>query len=111
MDLDLLFRLASQLDKETFFEVFEIIKKDDKSDIQNKEGKNLFELLDEYKWRTNKTTELFEYLGISKQYYSIWKSKKRIPEKYVRKIAKLVGISEKEAYFLNFKGNMDCKGE
>lgn len=57
------------------------------------------------------TTELLEYLGISRQSYSFWKSNKRIPEKYVRKIAKLIGISEEKAYFLNFKGNMDFKGE
>lgn len=98
MDLDLIYDLANKLDKETFFEVLDRLKIDESND------KNLFDLLEEYRWEQSLSkTALSRKIGISKQSYQNWVTSKRVPNNKVSQVASILGISEKEAYKLNYK--------
>lgn len=101
--LDLLFRLASKLDKETFFEVSDIISKYDAVIAYRKDRKSLFPMLDIYQKSLSDPSELFQYFGISKQSYSNWKKVDKVPNKYVEKVSVLLGISNDEAVSRNNK--------
>lgn len=101
--LDLLFRLASKLDKETFFEVSDIISKYDAVIAYRKDRKSLFSMLDIYRKSLSDPSELFQYFGISKQSYSNWKKVDKVPNKYVEKVSVLLGISNDEAVSRNNK--------
>ena len=101
--LDLLFRLASKLDEETFFEVSDIISKYDAVIAYRKDRKSLFSMLDIYRKSLSDPSELFQYFGISKQSYSTWKRNDKIPNKYLEKVSVLLGISNDEAILRNNK--------
>ena len=101
--LDLLFRLASKLDKETFFEVSDIISKYDAVISYRNDRKSLFEMLDIYRKSLSNPSELFQYFGISKQSYSTWKKNNKIPNKYLEKASVILGISNDEAVLRNNK--------
>jgi DNA-binding transcriptional regulator YiaG len=98
MDLDLIYDLANKLDKEAFFEVLDRLK------INEFNDKNLLDLLEEYRWKQSLSRTAFSRkIGISKQGYQNWVSSKRVPNNRVLQVASLLGISEKEAYKLNYK--------
>lgn len=98
MDLDLIYDLANKLDKKTFFEVLDKLK------INESNDKNLFDLLEEYRWKQSLSkTALSRKIGISKQNYQNWVTLKRVSHKQVSQVASILGISEKEAYKLNYK--------
>lgn len=101
--LDLLFRLASKLDKETFFEVSDIISKYDAFTSYRSDRKSLFAMLDIYRRSLCDPAELFQYFGISKQTYSTWKRNNKIPNKYLEKISVILNISNDEAIIRNNK--------
>lgn len=101
--LDLLFRLASKLDKETFFEVSDIISKYDAVIAYRSDIKSLFSMLDIYRKSLSDPSELFQYFGISKQEYSNWKKVDKVPNKYVEKVSVILGISNDEAVSRNNK--------
>lgn len=101
--LDLLFRLASKLDKDTFFEVSEIISKYDAFKSYRNDRKSLFSMLDIYRRSLNDPSELFQYFGIAKTTYSSWKKVDKVPNKYVEKVSVLLGISNDEAILRNSK--------
>lgn len=98
MDLDLIYDLANKLDKESFFEVLDRLK------INEFNDKNLLGLLEEYRWKQSLSKTAFSRkIGISKQGYQHWFSLKRVPNNRVLQVASILGISEKEAYKLNYK--------
>lgn len=101
--LDLLFRLASKLDKETFFEVSDIISKYDVINSYRNDGKSLFTMLDTYRRSLHDPSDLFHYFGISKQTYSTWKRNNKIPNKYLEKVSVILNISTDEAVIRNNK--------
>lgn len=101
--LDLLFRLASKLDKETFFEVSEIISKYDALKSYRNDRKSLFMMLDIYRKSLHDPSELFQYFGIAKTTYSSWKKADKVPNKYVEKVSVLLGISNDEGILRNSK--------
>lgn len=101
--LDLLFRLASKLDKETFFEVSEIISKYDAFNSYRRDRKSLFAMLNIYRRSLHDSSELFQYFGIARQTYSSWKKIDKVPNKYVEKVSVLLGISIDEAILRNSK--------
>lgn len=98
MDLDLIYDLANKLDKETFFEVLDRLK------INESNDKTLLESLEEYRWKQSLSKTAFSRkIGISKQTYQTWVASKRVPNNRVPQVASILGISEKEAYKLNYK--------
>lgn len=106
MDLDLIYDLANKLDKETFFEVLDRLK------INEFNDKNLLGLLEEYRWEQSiSKTELSKRIGISKQNYRTWETSKKVSHNKVDRVASILGISEKEAYMLNYKNKMERKSD
>ena len=101
--LDLLFRLASKLDKETFFEVSKIISKYDALKSYRNDRKSLFMMLDIYRKSLHDPSELFQYFGIAKTTYSSWKKADKVPNKYVEKVSVLLEISNDEGILRNSK--------
>lgn len=101
--LDLLFRLASKLDKDTFFEVNKIISEYDAINSYRNDRKSLFSMLDTYRRTLRDPSELFQYFGISKQSYSNWKTNNKIPDKYLEKVSVILNISNDEAILRNSK--------
>lgn len=98
LDLDLIYDLANKLYKEAFFEVLDRLK------INESNDKNLFDLLEEYRRKQSLSkTALSRKIGISKQAYQTWVTLKRVPHTKVLQVALILGISEKEAYKLNYK--------
>lgn len=106
MDLDLIYDLANKLDKETFFEVLDRLK------INESNDKNLFDSLEEYRWKHSLSkTALSRKIGISKQNYRTWETSKKVSHNKVDRVASILGISEKEAYMLNYKNKEDVNYE
>lgn len=101
--LDLLFRLASKLDKDTFFEVNKIISEYDAINSYRNDRKSLFSMLDTYRRTLRDPSELFQYFGISKQSYYKWKTNNKIPDKYLEKVSVILNISNDEAILRNSK--------
>ncbi|WP_332058663.1 helix-turn-helix transcriptional regulator [Streptococcus canis] len=100
MELKFLWKLAHQLDEDTFMEVYSLLD----NAIEVCENNNLFDLLE--KKRTASLLSMDEFsvkFGVSKQAYRQWKHKGNIPGRHVRKAAELLGLSNKEAEGLNFR--------
>ena len=98
--LEFIWRLAHQLDKDTFFEVYGLL--DNTIEVGTQE--NLLDLLE--KKRTSgllSTDEFSRKFGIAKQAYSNWKSKGNIPERHVRKAAEILGVDNRTATELNYR--------
>lgn len=100
MELEFIWRLAHQLDKDTFFEVHSLL--DNTIEIGGQE--NLLDLLE--KKRTSGLFSMDEFaikFGIAKQAYSNWKQKGNIPDRHVRKAAEILGLDNKTATGLNYR--------
>ena len=100
MELELLWKLAHQLDKETFFEVHGLLEKT----TEVKEDDNLLDLLERKRALNFEPLEEFSSkIGVTKQAYYQWKFKGNVPEKHVNKVAKSLNMTPKEATELNFR--------
>lgn len=100
MELEFLWKLAHQLDKETFMEVHSLID----NTIEIGENNNLYDLLEKKrKSGLMSMDEFSQKFGVAKQAYNQWKSKGNIPNHHIRKSAEILGISNKEAESLNFR--------
>ena len=100
MELELLWKLAHQLDKETFFEVHSLLK--EKTKIE--EDDNLLDLLERKRELSFETLEdIASRFGITKQGYYSWKRTGRVPIKNINKVAKYLEMTSKEAIELNFR--------
>ncbi|MDS1367904.1 hypothetical protein PCN89_02720 [Streptococcus suis] len=100
MELEFIWRLAHQLDKETFFEVYDLLD----NTIEVGASDNLFDLLEKKRVANLQSYDEFSIkFGITKQGYYQWRAKGSVPEHHVRKAAELIGISLKEANNLNFR--------
>lgn len=106
MDLELIYDIANEVDKETFFKIF------NKTKTKEPNSKSLLDLLEEYRWEQSiSKTELSERIGISKQNYRTWETSKKVSHNKVDRVASILGISEKEAYMLNYKNKEDVNYE
>lgn len=100
MELELLWKLAHQLDKETFFEVHSLLEKTPEIDEDN----NLLDLLERKRALNFETLEeLAPKIGVTKQAYYQWKFKGNVPERHVNKVAEFLNMTPKEATELNFR--------
>ena len=100
MELELLWKLAHQLDKETFFEVHGLLEETTKI----KEDNNLLDLLERKRALNFETLEeLAPKFGVSKQGYYQWKFKGYVPDRHVNKVAELLKMTPKKATELNFR--------
>lgn len=100
MELELLWKLAHQLDKETFFEIHDLLKETAKIE----EGDNLLDLLERERVLNFETLEEFaSKFGVTKQAYYQWRRTGNVPLKNVNKVAKYLKMTSKEATELNFK--------
>lgn len=100
MELEFIWRLAHQLDKDTFFEVYDLLD----NTIEVGTSDNLLDLLE--KKRTSGLLSLDEFatkFGIAKQAYYQWQGKGNIPERHVKKAAEILGIDNKTATELNYR--------
>ena len=100
MELEFIWRLAHQLDKDTFFEVYSLLD----NTIEAGTSDNLLDLLE--KKRTSGLLSMDEFsmkFGIAKQGYSLWRKKGNIPERHVRKAAEILGIDNRTATELNYR--------
>lgn len=100
MELEFLWKLAHQLDKETFFEVHDLLEEITKIG----EDDNLFDLLERKRISNFETLDEFSSkFGITKQGYYQWKRTGNVPHKHVSKVAEYLNMNPKEATELNFK--------
>lgn len=100
MELEFIWRLAHQLDKDTFFEVYGLLD----NTIEVGKSDNLFDLLE--KKRTSGLLSMDEFatkFGITKQAYKQWQGKGNIPDRHVRKSAEILGIDNRTATELNYR--------
>ena len=101
-DMDLIFKLGHQLDKETFFEVFPRVFRQNIS-IEN-ENMSLIALVEEYR-KVNRITvrEFAPKFGVTYQGYNQWVKKTMVvPVKHVKLCATLLGVSFEFANSRNF---------
>ena len=84
MELELLWKLAHQLDKETFFEVHSLLEEA----MKIGEEDNLLDLL-ERKRASNfeSLEELTPKFGVTKQGYYQWRRTGNVPHRHVKKVA------------------------
>lgn len=100
MELELLWKLAHQLDKETFFEVHGLLEKT----MKIGEEDNLLDLLERKRTSNFETLEEFSpKIGVTKEAYYQWKFKGNVPERHVNKVAQFLKMTPKEATELNFR--------
>ena len=100
MELELLWKLAHQLDKETFFEVHGLLEET----TEIKEDNNLLDLLERERALNFETLEeLAPKFGVSKQGYYQWRRTGNVPHRHVNKVAKYLNMTPKEAPELNFR--------
>lgn len=100
MELELLWKLAHQLDKETFFEVHGLLEET----TEIKEDDNLLDLLERKRELNFETLEEFSSkMGLTKQAYYQWRFKGNVPDRHVNKVAKYLNMTPKEATELNFR--------
>ncbi len=100
MELELLWKLAHQLDKETFFEVHGLLEET----TEIKEDNNLLDLLERKRALNFETLEeLAPKFGVSKQGYYQWRRTGNVPHRHVNKVAKYLNMTPKEATELNFR--------
>lgn len=101
-DMDLIYKLGSQLDRETFFEVFPKVFRQNVS-IEN-ENMSLIALIEEYR-KVNRITmrDFAPKFDISHQAYYTWvKKTKVVPAKHVKFCAQILGVSVEFASSRNF---------
>lgn len=100
MELELLWKLAHQLDKETFFEVHGLLEEA----TEIKEDDNLLDLLERKRALNFETLEEFSpKFGVTKEAYYQWKFKGNVPDRHVNKVAQFLKMTPKEATELNFR--------
>lgn len=100
MELELLWKLAHQLDKETFFEVHGLLEKT----MKIGEEDNLLNLLERKRTSNFETLEEFSLkIGVTKEAYYQWKFKGNVPDRHVNKVAQFLKMTPKEATELNFR--------
>lgn len=100
MELELLWKLAHQLDKETFFEVHGLLEEK----MKINEDDNLLDLLERKRELNFETLEEFSSrFDLTKQGYYQWKRTGNVPTKNINKAARYLEITPKEAAELNFK--------
>ena len=100
MELELLWKLAHQLDKETFFEVHDLLKETTKIE----EDDNLLNLLERKRVLNFETLEEFaSKFGVTKQAYYQRRRTGSVPIKNINKVAKYLKMTPKEATELNFR--------
>lgn len=100
MELELLWKLAHQLDKETFFEVHGLLEETTKIG----EDDNLLDLLERKRaLNFEALEEISSKIGVTKEAYYQWKFKGNVPERHVNKVAELLKMTPKEATELNFR--------
>ena len=100
MELELLWKSAHQLDKETFFEVHGLLEET----TEIKEDNNLLDLLERKRALNFETLEEFSSkIGVTKQAYYQWKFKGYVPDRHVNKVAEFLKMTAKEATELNFR--------
>lgn len=100
MELEFLWKLAHQLDKETFFEVHGLLEEA----MEIKEDDNLIDLLERKRTSNFETLEEFSSkIGVTKEAYYQWKFKGNVPERHVNKVAQFLKMTPKEATELNFR--------
>lgn len=100
MELEFIWRLAHQLDKDTFFEVHSLLD----TTIEVGAQENLLDLLE--KKRTSGLLSMDEFsrkFGVAKQAYHNWKHKGNIPERHIRRAAEILGLDKKTATELNYR--------
>lgn len=97
-DLELFYKLAHQLDKDTFDEIYPLISKS-----REYSRRTLIDML-EFKRKNDNMTheEIANQFKISKQYYSLWVStRKAVPKNYVEAVSKYLEIDLKQAHKAN----------
>lgn len=100
MELELLWKLAHQLDKETFFEVHGLLEKT----TEINEDDNLIDLLERKRALNFETLEEFaSRFGIKKQAYYIWRQTGSVPPHKINKVAAFLSMTTKAATELNFR--------
>lgn len=100
MELELLWKLAHQLDKETFFEVHGLLEET----TEIGEDDNLLDLLERKRVLNFENLEEFSSkIGVTKLAYYQWKHKGNVPERHVNKVAEFLDMTPKEATELNFR--------
>ena len=93
MELELLWKLAHQLDKETFFEVHDLLEETTKIG----EDDNLFDLLERKRISNFETLDKFSSkFCITKQGYYQWKRTGNVPHKHVNKVAEYLKYAQEE---------------
>ena len=98
MELELLWKLAHQLDKETFFETYDLLKE------KIEEDDNLLDLLERKRSLNYETLEEFaSKFGVTKQAYYNWRLTGSVPIKNINKVANYLKLTPKEATELNFR--------
>ena len=101
-DMDLIYKLGHQLDKETFFEVFSIVFRQN-INIEN-ENMSLIALVEEYR-KVNGITarEFAQKFGVTYQGYHQWVKKTMVvPAKHVKLCATFLDVSVEFAHSRNF---------
>lgn len=101
MNIELFYRLASQLDKETFMEVYHRLE-------PAEDNRNLLERLDEFRLTCGLSSEDFlAGYGVSRQAYFGWRKIGKLPDIHIPLVSKQLGITEKKASELNFRKNLE----
>ncbi|MGJ0022692.1 helix-turn-helix domain-containing protein [Streptococcus canis] len=99
MELEFIWRLAHQLDKETFLEVYNLID----NPLEIGETENLLDLLEKTRKSNLETMdEMSAKFGVSKQAYKQWQLKGNLPSHHVRKAAEIIGLDNMMAIERNF---------
>ena len=100
MELELLWKLAHQLDKETFFEVHGLLEET----TEIKEDDNLIDLLERKRALNFETLEEFaSRFDMKKQAYYTWRHRGSVPAHKINKVAAFLSMTTKEAMELNFR--------
>lgn len=100
MELELLWKLAHQLDKETFFEVHGLLEET----TEIKEDNNLLDLLERKRALNFETLEEFSSkIGVTKQGYYQWKFKGYVPDRHVNKVAEFFKDDTKKSNRIEFQ--------
>lgn len=100
MELELLWKLAHQLDKETFYEVHSLLEET----TEIKGDDNLINLLERKRVLNLETFEEFaSRFGVTKQAYYYWRHAGSVPIKNINKVANFLRMTPKEAAELNFR--------
>lgn len=100
MELEFLWKLAHQLDKETFIEVHSLLEET----MKIGEEDNLLDLLERKRTLNFESLEeLAPKFGVTKQGYYQWRRTGSVPHRHVNKVAEYLNMTPKEAAELNFR--------